>query len=303
MIYGRLYKILKKENKDIYNLKYIFFIYFILIIIFILVYFTSNWIKSEDGLKNEFGFIFIVYILVFTVVMIFLLSIIKKKEQNFKSIQIELENLQNYIEKLEDLYMDMRKFKHDYINILSSMLAFIEEDDSNGLRKFFYNKICPLNEIMNNKANKLVLLKNIKILEIKGILAAKIIRAQELGVDTIIDITEPISEIKVDIIDMVISLGIILDNAIEASLESDEKVINIGFIRKNTSVIIVVSNTFKDKGISISKMFKLGISTKGEDRGQGLSNLKEKIGKYRNVTLDTFIEKNIFVQEITIKCK
>lgn len=294
---------MKKENKDIYNLKYIFFIYFILIIIFILVYFTSNWIKSEDGLKNEFGFIFIVYILVFTVVMIFLLSIIKKKEQNFKSIQIELENLQNYIEKLEDLYMDMRKFKHDYINILSSMLAFIEEDDSNGLRKFFYNKICPLNEIMNNKANKLVLLKNIKILEIKGILAAKIIRAQELGVDTIIDITEPISEIKVDIIDMVISLGIILDNAIEASLESDEKVINIGFIRKNTSVIIVVSNTFKDKGISISKMFKLGISTKGEDRGQGLSNLKEKIGKYRNVTLDTFIEKNIFVQEITIKCK
>ena len=48
-------------------------------------------------------------------------------------------------------------------------------------------------------------------------------------------------------------------------------------------------------------LFKQGFSTKGENRGLGLSNLKEIIDKYKNVTLDTFIKNELFFQEITIK--
>ena len=103
-----------------------------------------------------------------------------------------------------------------------------------------------------------------------------------------------------DIIDLSRILGIILDNAIEASLESDDKRVNIAFINKNSSVIIVLINTFKGDIPLLSKLFKEGFSTKGENRGFGLSNLKDIIGKYMNISLDTYIENNEFYQEITI---
>ena len=92
-----------------------------------------------------------------------------------------------------------------------------------------------------------------------------------------------------------------MDNAIEAALSSEEKRISLGLIKKNQSVMIIVSNSFFGNISSISMLFKQGFSTKGENRGLGLSNLKEIIDKYKNVTLDTFIKNELFFQEITIK--
>ncbi|ADZ19124.1 Histidine kinase-like ATPase [Clostridium acetobutylicum EA 2018] len=53
----------------------------------------------------------------------------------------------------------------------------------------------------------------------------------------------------------------------------------------------------------IYKIYKRGFSTKGDNRGIGLSNLKDIIGKYPNVMLDTVIEDNQFKQIIDIKNK
>ena len=50
----------------------------------------------------------------------------------------------------------------------------------------------------------------------------------------------------------------------------------------------------------MSKIFKAGFSTKGKNRGLGLSNLKDIMNNYSNATLDTSIENNRFIQNITI---
>ena len=169
-----------------------------------------------------------------------------------------------------------------------------------GLKKYFNEKIQPLNQKMNSNNYKLGVLKNVHVPEVKGLLSSKIIKAQELGLDTFIDISEPIDEINIDIVELVRSIGIIMDNAIEAALSSEDKRICLGLIKKNQSVIIVVSNSFSGDIPSISMLFKQGFSTKGENRGIGLSNLKEILNKYRNVTLDTFIKNKLFFQEITV---
>lgn len=116
----------------------------------------------------------------------------------------------------------------------------------------------------------------------------------------ILEIVEPIDKINLDIIDLSRCLGIILDNAIEATLYSKEKKLNITFIKKNSSILIVVSNTFEGEIPPLSKIFKAGFSTKGENRGLGLSNLKDIMNKYSNATLDTSIENNRFIQNMTI---
>ena len=78
----------------------------------------------------------------------------------------------------------------------------------------------------------------------------------------------------------------------------------IGFIKKNNSVIIVVSNSFSGDIPPIHKLYKLGFSTKGENRGLGLSNLREIMSKYNNVSIDTRIEgKTTLANIITGKMK
>ena len=103
-----------------------------------------------------------------------------------------------------------------------------------------------------------------------------------------------------DIVDISRCLGILLDNAIEAALESDKKSMDIAIIKKNTSIIIVVANSYNGDIPVISKLFKEGFSTKGENRGLGLSNLKEIINKYNNVSLDTYIKEQKFYQELLV---
>ena len=70
--------------------------------------------------------------------------------------------------------------------------------------------------------------------EIKGLLSAKVIRAQELGIDVVIDVTEIIDNIDMDRVDLVRSLGILLDNAIDAAVKSTDKKMNVALIKKRS---------------------------------------------------------------------
>lgn len=295
------YKLESLDSKRVSRSNFLLMIYLIVIISGVLLTLcifdgdSSNF-ETAEGL-------FAIFYIVIMFVIIGILAYIFTKENKIEKQRIQYENLEEYTAKLEVLYTDMRKFRHDYTNILSSMYSFIEENDMCGLKKYFNEKIQPLNQKMNSNNYKLGVLKNVHLPEVKGLLSSKIIKAQELGLDTFIDISEPIDEINIDIIELVRSIGIIMDNAIEAALSSEDKRICLGLIKKNQSVIIVVSNSFSGDIPPISMLFKQGFSTKGENRGLGLSNLKEILSKYRNVTLDTFIKNELFFQEITVNKK
>ena len=284
--------------------KYSILIYVMVILTLGVFYININWNTSDDAvyLAQINGILFLTYELLMLIIVGILIFILKK-DQSFKIKEIQMNNLKEYTDNLEHLYMDMRKFRHDYINIISSMAGFIESKDIEGLEKHFNEHIYPLNKKMNRNNYKLGLLKNILMPEIKGLLSAKIIRAQELGIDVILEIVEPIDKIDMDIIDLSRCLGILLDNAIEASLSSEKKRLNIAFIKKNSSILIIISNTFKGVIPPLSKIFKTGFSTKGKNRGLGLSNLSEIMNNYSNTTLDTSISDDRFIQNITISSK
>ena len=290
------YNILNK-----YKSKYAVFIYLSLIITFTMFYININWNNSNspEYLNKANSLFFILYSIVLLFICLILLFIMKKDE-NFKIKQAQFESLYQYTNNLENLYMDMRKFRHDYINILSSISGFIEENNMIELEKYFSNTIYPLNKKMQSNNNKLVLLKNIKITEFKGLISSKLIKAQELGLNVDIDIMEEILSINMDIIDLIRSIGILLDNAIEAAISTEEKYIALGIIKKESSIIIVIMNSYDGEINSVAKLFKEGYSTKGKNRGLGLSNLKEMVNKNKNVLLDTSIENNRFTQVLTI---
>ena len=43
--------------------------------------------------------------------------------------------------RIESINNEMRKFRHDYVNILSTLSDFIREDDMQGLKNISMNKL------------------------------------------------------------------------------------------------------------------------------------------------------------------
>lgn len=268
-----------------------------------IVYYLNAMIVKASMAQNTTITIYVILMMSYLILMSVVTYIIAnnmKKEIQYENRKIELENLKEYNSNLEAMYNDMRGFRHDYTNILTAMSGYIEEKNIEGLEEFFYKKIVPLNSEMNRKNNRIGLLQNIHITEIKGLIASKVIRAQELGIDVLVDIVEPVDKINMDIIDLSRTIGILLDNAIEAAIECEKSWIKLTFIQKENFVLLVFINSCVERTPQIYQIFEKGFSTKGDNRGLGLYNLKEIVNKYHTISLDTKADKGEFTQVLQI---
>jgi two-component system sensor histidine kinase AgrC len=245
----------------------------------------------------------IVYIIgsLFFIILLYLIYTSSIKEEKVARKQLELLQLQTYTENLEYIYNDMRKIRHDYMNVLASMVGYMEEKDMDGLIDFFDHNVLAFTKEMKSLDFQLGRLSNIKQREIKGLIAIKLVKARELGINISIDIVEPIEITEMKPIDICRMLGILLDNAIDAALETEQKVLQLGILVKKNSKLIVIFNSCKEERLNIYQLYQKGYSTKGENRGLGLSNLKEIITKYSNCDIETLVENYEFKQIIEIR--
>ncbi len=292
----------KLKIYDIFNKRYGILIAILVIMTFIIFY-VNILMGEQQGFTKEniqinsilFSFYFLLLLVVF-----FVLTRIIIKENNIKNQQLQYERLQEYTANLEELYTDMQKFRHDYINILSTMSEYIREKDVESLDRYFNDKIMPISQGMRSNNYKLGALKNLKIQEVKGILSSKLIKSQELNIDTVIEVVEPIENINMDSINLCRCLGIVLDNAIDEAQLCKNPTIRAAVMKREGSVLIVVANTCRSNVPPLYKIYQKGFSTKGEKRGLGLSNLKEIVAKYEYVILDTYTKDEHFIQELEI---
>ena len=97
-------------------------------------------------------------------------------------------------------------------------------------------------------------------------------------------------------------LGILLDNAIEASSECDEKVINISFRNdeKNHRQLITIENTYANKDVNTEDIFKKGFSGKENHSGLGLWEIRQILNKNNNLNLHTSKTDEFFTQQLEI---
>lgn len=224
-----------------------------------------------------------------------------RKQMNLKMKKIEMEQLLDYTQQLEQNYMDMRKFKHDYKNILISMEIFIKEGDMERLAQYYETYIRPTQTEIERNFSYLSDLSHVKVPEIKGILSSKFLRAQSLGIEMKFECREDISNFYIDSIILIRSLGILLDNAIEeVEANAKQKVITAACISYKGSIQIIIQNTCGENIPQIYEMKRESFSTKGKNRGLGLSNLEKLLSPLKNVILDTQYKDGQLTQIIEI---
>ena len=223
-------------------------------------------------------------------------------EKNAKIMlkQNSYDNLQTYMTEIEGLYENLRGFRHDYINIMASMSGYIEAKDMEGLKKYYEKEIFPISHLLNKEEYEIAKLRNLDIVELKSLISVKLNFALELKIEVHLEITEKINAINMKMVDLIRIIGILLDNAVEACQECEKPSIILSMIKMSRNVTIIVKNTYIEKNIDYSKLGSLGTSSKGEQRGIGLYNIRNIISNYENVTLDTEYNGQYFTQLLEI---
>ena len=218
-----------------------------------------------------------------------------------KMVQDEVrKNLREYLRKMEQQQIAMRRYKHDFRNILLSLDTFIKNEEWGKLTQYYNSKIKPSTETLVNTPFELDALGEVKVDEIKSILAAKLIMAHNMGLDVTLDASGTIEEIPLDFVVLVRILGILLDNAIEAVSELGSGKLYVGCMKWDSGISFIVKNSCKPDSPPLQLMWKSGFSTKGAHRGLGLSILRELIDSYPHVMLKTNVEEGMFSQELFI---
>lgn len=273
---------------------------FLLIALLLIYFYLPNKIMSFADIK----FLVILYaVFIITIaILIITISFSIIRQIQYKRNMQEIENYYKYTLQIEKINNEMRKFRHDYVNILSTLSDFIREEDMEGLRDYFHSEILPMQDSMQMNAIKINGIENLHVREIKGLLTTKILQAQEKNIRISIEVPEPIKKIDMPIINLSRVIGILLDNAIEASEKiTEEPLIRIAFIKnEDTSVTFIVMNKCEPDMPKVHTLFQENFSTKGKNRGLGLSTLKELTDSTTNVLLDTTIDNNYFIQKVEI---
>ncbi|WP_245871537.1 GHKL domain-containing protein [Streptococcus penaeicida] len=122
---------------------------------------------------------------------------------------------------------------------------------------------------------------------VKSFLAAKLFEAQNQGIEVAVEIPDVISEIKMNLLDFIILLSIFFDNAIEEAKESHEKKISVVFFTEDKQLNFYIENSTRDVQININQIFQEGFSSKGSNRGIGLSNVLKILDDYPFCSLTT----------------
>lgn len=227
--------------------------------------------------------LFLVFLLLL-VISFFIILYLAFQRYKLKKREEELRNFETYVASIEEINRDMRKFKHDYVNMLTSLKTFIDDKNYEGLHTYYYDHILKMDaqERMNEQA--LMMLNHLKIDSLKGLFTTKILQAQSRQVSFYVEIVEEITDIPIEPIQLNRMVGILLDNAIEAAYEAENKEVRVALIRMDGAILFVVQNTYDSaQNLKIHELFQEGFSTKGKDRGLGLSTLREIKEQYPSV--------------------
>lgn len=221
--------------------------------------------------------------------------------------EIQLQNITNYSQQIERLYQDIRSFRHDYINILTSLKIGIDSQDMSLVSEIYQSVLKDSGKALRGKKFDVARLRNILDLPLKSLLISKLSEAQSLFVPVSLEIKKPISVKNMEQIDFLTVISILLDNAVEAAAEAVEAAAEAGIVvcffeePRNKRQVFIIQNSTKEKRVDVSLIFQRGTSSKGDERGIGLSNVKEILKSYPNITLRTLSDNFVFQQILEIE--
>lgn len=212
----------------------------------------------------------------------------KQIDKRIAAYQREL--IETHYQEVENMYRQIRGWRHDYRNHIQMMKVLAANGDMNGIKEYLDKLDTDLNTV-----DTVVKTGNAMA---DAILNSKISLAKSKKITVHVDAHIPV-KLKMSELDLCCILGNLFDNAIEASMElpENQRMIRVYMDMKNTQLYISFTNfTAGKKMTKVGKIFR---STKGKDHGFGLIRMDHIIER-----LDGYLSRNsedgAFTTEILI---
>jgi len=186
-----------------------------------------------------------------------------------KLYEQEREYYYNQCELMRSSVEEIKSFKHDVSNHLSTLCNYIDANQSQNALNYIIKLI---GEVKSENDNS-----HTGNIAFDSIINYKLRNAKENDIDLDVKVLIP-QKLKIEVIDVVTIIGNLLDNAIDAVMKVSNKRISLNISYSKGTVLIFIENTFD--GEIIYENNEIISNKKSDGHGFGLKNIKKSLEKY-----------------------
>lgn len=288
------FNLMFKRMTNIFNEKVNYFLFTILFLSFLGFYIISYYNFFRKSAEN-FMFSFVLFC-IFMILLVLLIS-------EFFKIKTKDEEQKQLLKIMGDYEIILDKTRENRHEMINNLLVLKGEKNKNSRR---YNDI--LDELIKQyDTNKMSSYSGLYKLPngLKGLVYYKIARIKNNDVNfrTIISdkMYDEFNNLDTKIYYKVCKImGILIDNAVEASINSKEKTLLIYIYEQcNGNIVISIENSYNAL-LDIHDINKKGYSTKGKNRGLGLFIANRTIEEEKLLRLRQYVFESTFISELKI---
>lgn len=294
LLHSQLRNRLKNQNNVFLNLLlgYSYLIMFFLII-------AVQFFEAYTILIN--GLIIFLLLQCFFIIIIFTLE--RKRQKKYyseKLSQEQIKNLKKYTDQLEHDQLSLRRFKHDYKNLLHSLEIDVRNKNYTNLQKYLTSLNKYSDEHLNNISTEIYRdLVHVKVPYLKSLFISKLNKLIQKNIEGTFECAFDLNNVSINEFDVIRLLGITLDNAIEETENIDNGKIFISVINSKENTTFIIKNTSLSNG-QPSDLSLPGYTTKKNHLGLGLSTVYEIQKKYSNLLINYSNKNNYFEIQIIL---
>ena len=193
----------------------------------------------------------------------------KMIDKRIAAYQREL--METHYKEVENMYRQIRGWRHDYRNHIQVMKSYAASDDMDAIKRY-------LDELDTDLSTVDVAIKTGNAMA-DAILNSKISLARSRQIPVMVDAHIPVA-LKMSELDLCVIIGNLFDNAIEANLPlpEEQRMIRVYMDMKNTQLYMSFTNmTASKKRVKEGGRFR---TTKGEGHGFGLVRVDDIVARY-----------------------
>jgi predicted signal transduction protein with a C-terminal ATPase domain len=222
--------------------------------------------------------------------VLFYVSRYSETKTREEAISKRLDYMVKYTNIIEENQLELKRFKHDYQNLLLSLSILAESGDLDKIKQ----KTASLRQYSAQQLLKEYTqysdLARVHHTLLKSILIAKLTELHHMNIVFRLVCPEPVESLNIADFDLIRMVGILIDNAREHVKDMEDGMIAVSVHKTTHGTHIKVENTYGNQVTSITTLMTPGYSSKDNHSGLGLSNVEKIKNKYDHVFLNYHID-------------
>ncbi len=210
--------------------------------------------------------------------------------------KLQNKQLNDYLKSVEHQYLELRKFKHDYKNLIASLNT---QDNISEIKDYLtdYAKSKEFRASLND--GSIASVQHLKNEILRGLVVQKFFYAKQCGVKLTIEIANTDFILSHGVTVGVRIIGNLLDNAIEQAQKMTDKIVTVAFNEIDNTAEIAISNPI-DSDFNQYQILETGYSTKGSNRGLGLTNVRDLVDQQKGFYMDIETKKDYVTMTLIV---